>query len=148
MAALTRLEETGTPGRIGVADTGQGTSGLAFAGAGRAYDAGVKATRAAFGAPGAQERILKLRFGELPGAVFMRIATNDVFTDGWDPARATGQSTDLDPELAAELLAQARAFASDDFRGADGEAPFAAPVEPPASASAADKLAASLGRQP
>jgi len=112
------------------------------------YDEGVAATVAAFGAPGAQERIIKLPFGELPGAVFMGIATNDVFVHGWDLAKATGQSTDLDPELAGQLLSQAQGFVSDDFRGADGEAPFGAAVDPPASAHVADKLAAFLGRTP
>ena len=112
------------------------------------YDAGAQATLAAFGAPGAQERIVKLPFGELPGAVFMGIALNDVYTHGWDLAKATGQPTDLDPEMGTKLLAQAQGFVSDDFRGADGQAPFGPAVEAPASASAADKLAAFLGRQP
>ena len=110
------------------------------------YDHGVAAALAAFGAPGAQERIIKLPFGELPGAAFMGIATNDVFTHGWDLANSTGQPTDLDPEMAAQLLVQAQGFVADAFRGPDGEAPFGPAVEAPPSASAADKLAAFLGR--
>ena len=110
------------------------------------YDQGVAATLAAFGAPGAQERIIKLPFGELPGAVFMGIATNDVFTHGWDLAKATGQPTDLDPAMAEDLHAQVKGFVNDALRGPDGEAPFGPEVEAPPSASAADKLAAFLGR--
>ncbi len=110
------------------------------------YDVGVKASVAAFQAPGAQEKIVKLPFGELPGAVFMGIATNDVFVHGWDTAKATGQPTDLDPEMAAQLLEGARASIADAMRGPDGEAPFGVAQEAPARASAADRLAAFLGR--
>jgi uncharacterized protein (TIGR03086 family) len=112
------------------------------------YDAGVRATLAAFSAPGAQERVITLPFGDLPGAVFMGIATNDVFTHGWDLATSTGQSTDLDPEIATELLAQVHGFVSDELRGPDGEAPFGPAVDLPASASPADRLAGFLGRHP
>jgi uncharacterized protein (TIGR03086 family) len=101
----------------------------------------------AFEADGVMERTLKLPFAELPGAVFVNIATIDTFTHGWDLARATGQSTDLDPELAASLLVFAQAFLSDGLRGSDGAAPFGAQVEAPAGAGAADQLAAFLGRQ-
>jgi uncharacterized protein (TIGR03086 family) len=112
-----------------------------------AYDAGIAAAVAAFGAPGAQERIVKLPFGELPGAVFMGIATNDVFTHAWDLAKATGQPTDLDPAFASEMTAGARMFVQDAFRGPDGSgAPFGPEQPAPAGASAADEHAAFLGR--
>lgn len=113
-----------------------------------AYDQGVVATLEAFGAPGAQQRIITLPFGQLPGAAFMGIATNDVFTHGWDIAKSTGQSTDLDSEIAVQLLAQVQGFVTDAFRGPDGQAPFGPEVAVPSSASAADKLAAFLGRHP
>lgn len=112
------------------------------------YDEGITASLAAFGAPGAMEKILKLPFGELPGAVFMGLATSDQFTHGWDLARATGQSSDLSPELAAALLEQVKPAIPDQFRGPDGQAPFGLAVEAGASATAADRLAAFLGRQP
>ena len=92
------------------------------------------------------EKTIKLPFGEFPGAAFCALATTDTFTHGWDLAKATGQSTDLAPALAAELLVGARASIPDQFRGPDGVAPFGAQVEPPASATEADKLAAFLGR--
>lgn len=112
------------------------------------YDQGVEASLAAFGAPGAQERLVKLPFGELPGAAFMGIATNDVFAHGWDLAKATGQPTDLDPEMATQLLAIAQGFIPDEFRGPDGSgAPFGPAMEAPAAAAPADKLAAFLGRK-
>ena len=67
---------------------------------------------------------MRLPFGELPGSVYVNIATVDTFAHGWDLAKATGQSTDLDPELAAKLLAFSQVALPDAFRGPDGEAPF------------------------
>ena len=111
------------------------------------YDKAMGAALGAFGAPGAQEKLLKLPFGEMPGSAFMGLAMTDVFTHGWDLAKATGQPTDIDPEMANQLLAGVQATMTDGFRGADGVAPFGPAVEAPDSASAADKLAAFLGRQ-
>jgi uncharacterized protein (TIGR03086 family) len=110
------------------------------------YDDGVAQAVAAFAAPGALERMITLPFGTLPASVFIGIASTDAFGHGWDLARATGQSTDLDSDLAAELLERARASLPETFRGPDGRAPFGPIVEAPASAAAADHLAAFLGR--
>jgi len=111
------------------------------------FDEAAARAVAAFDAPGAQEKIIKLPFGEFPGAGFMGLAMTDTFQHGWDLAKATGQSTDLDPELAAQLLEGAPQLIPDQFRG-DEPMPFGAKVEAPAGATNADKLAAFLGRQP
>jgi uncharacterized protein (TIGR03086 family) len=74
------------------------------------------------------------------------MAALDQFTHGWDLARAIGCPTDLDPGLAAELLAQTRLAITDAFRGADGQAPFGPAAPVPAGAGPADQLAAFLGR--
>ena len=58
----------------------------------------------AFEADGAMDKMMKLPFAELPGGVFINIASIDTFTHGWDLAKATGQPTDLDPGLAGQLL--------------------------------------------
>ena len=64
---------------------------------------------------------------------------------GWDLAAATGQSTDLDPQLAAGLLAGAKQFITDAIRGPE-PMPFAAEQKVPSGATNADQLAAFLGR--
>jgi len=110
------------------------------------FEAGAARAVRAFGAEGAMEKVMRLPFGELPGAVFVNIAATDAFTHGWDLARATGQSTDLDPELAEQFLAGAKIAIPESFRGPDGQAPFGPVVEAPDSAPAADRLAAFLGR--
>jgi uncharacterized protein (TIGR03086 family) len=103
---------------------------------------------AAFSAPGAMDRIMALPFGGMPGAIVVWIAAGDLFTHGWDLAKATGQPTDLEPEFAAQLLAQIEQLLPDDMRGPEGQAPFGPKVEVPAPAPAADRLAAFTGRQP
>jgi uncharacterized protein (TIGR03086 family) len=109
------------------------------------YHEGTTKAVAAFSAPGALEKTLKLPFGEFSGAAFMGIATTDTFTHAWDLAKATGQSTDLDPELAEQLLAQATVSIPDTFRGAE-PMPFGPEQQAPPGATAADRLAAFLGR--
>lgn len=106
----------------------------------------------AFEAEGAMEKTMKLPFGEIPGSVFVNLATIDTFTHGWDLARATGQPSDLDPELATRLLPLAQMITqglpADSVRGPDGQAPFGPEVDPPSGACPADQLAAFLGRRP
>jgi uncharacterized protein (TIGR03086 family) len=110
------------------------------------YDEGSALAVAAFGAPGAFERMITLPFGTLPGSVFINIAATDAFSHGWDLARATGQPSDLDAALATQLLENARALLPETFRGPDGKAPFGPIATAPADACAADALAAFLGR--
>ena len=75
------------------------------------FNAGSARAVKAFAADGAMERIMQLPFGDLPGSGLRATSRAvDTFTHGWDLAKATGQSTDLDPELAAQLLAIAQAY--------------------------------------
>jgi uncharacterized protein (TIGR03086 family) len=113
-----------------------------------AFDDGIAASVAAFADPEAVAKTVKLPFGEMPVAAFMHIAATDTFTHGWDLARATGQDSDLNPDLAAQLLAGARQSIRDSFRGPDPTSPFGLAVEVPESAPAAEQLAGFLGRQP
>jgi uncharacterized protein (TIGR03086 family) len=111
-----------------------------------AYDDACKVAVAAFGAPGALDKAVKLPFGDLPAAMYLGLATNDVFAHGWDLPKATGQPTDLDPPLAEQLLTNMELGLPDALRGADGVAPFGPKQTAPGGAPAADKLAAFLGR--
>jgi uncharacterized protein (TIGR03086 family) len=94
------------------------------------------------------DKTMKLPFGDVPGGVYVMIASTDMFTHAWDLAKATGQSTDLDPELAAQLLEFARVALHEEMRGPDGVAPFGLEVRVDDGAPAADRLAAFMGRQP
>ena len=112
-----------------------------------AYDTGIAAAISAFRSPGAMEKVLKLPFGEMPGSAFAMMATADQFQHAWDLARATGQPTDLDPDIAAQLLQFATAAIPDAFRGPDGVAPFGPVVDATTAAATSDKLAGFLGRR-
>jgi uncharacterized protein (TIGR03086 family) len=113
-----------------------------------AYDAATARAIGSFRAEGALSKLVTLPFGDIPGAVYACIATGDAFAHGWDLAKATGKRTDLDPELAGELLAVVGPLLPEQMRGPDGQAPFGPEVAVPDDAPAADRLAGFLGRQP
>ena len=95
----------------------------------------------------AMESTLRLPWGDMPASVFVVMASADQFVHGWDLARATGQPTDLDPELAGQFLEFYRAAIADEFRGPDTVAPFGALVTTPSDDLVA-QLAAVAGRNP
>lgn len=113
-----------------------------------AFDEAVGASRGAFLADGAMERMIELPFGTMPGSAVAGLLATDTFTHTWDIAKATGQSTDLAPDLAAGLLEGVRGAIQDSFRGEDGKALFGPECVAPARATNADRLAAFLGRAP
>jgi uncharacterized protein (TIGR03086 family) len=108
-----------------------------------AFRATVREVRAAFATDGALERTYVLPIGPVRGAFALRMRVNEMFIHAWDVARATGQSTDLDPEMAEQVLAVFRA-APVIPRG-PGKA-FGEEQPVPAHASAADRVAAFAGR--
>ncbi len=110
-----------------------------------AFDEASERCLAAFRTDGVMDRTLTLPFGQMPGSAFVQLAATDTFTHGWDLARATGQGTDLAPELAATLLAVAKQSIPAGFRNEQGN-PFGMEQTAPAGASNADHLAAFLGR--
>ena len=109
------------------------------------YRAAADAALAAFKAdPSVLGRPVTMPFGEMPGAVVANIFVSDHFGHAWDIAKATGQSTDLASEFAEGVLAGAKMFISADLRK---PGMFDAEKPAPAGASAADRLAAFMGRQ-
>ena len=111
-----------------------------------AYREAAKIAVTALGAQDVPGRMIRLPFGEFPGAVVIAMAALDQFAHGWDLARAIGYPAELDPVIAADLLSHARVAITDGFRGPDGAAPFGPATEAPAGAGPADQLAAFLGR--
>lgn len=111
-----------------------------------AFDTGSNLCLQGFASDGIMDKMITLPFGEMPGSAFVGLAATDTFTHGWDLARATGQDTDLAPELAAQLLVGSQKNISPAFRNDEGH-PFGPEMAAPAGASSADQLAAFLGRQ-
>lgn len=97
-----------------------------------------------FAAPDGLTRMMDMPFGSVPGGVVIGLRTADAITHAWDLAKATGQSTDVDAELAERMLAVSRERIQPAFRG-EGR-PFAAEQPCDEDRPAADRLAAFLGR--
>ena len=90
--------------------------------------------------------LVELPWGKIPGRFAIAGYIQEILTHGWDLAKATGQPTELDPELAAWALAGARRILPAEARGAD--VPFGPVVQVPPDAGPYAQLAAWLGRQP
>ena len=110
-----------------------------------AFAASVAAARAVLAAPGLFSRQVTTPLGEVPGVFLVHMRVNEYLAHGWDVADATGQPTDLLPELATQALEQWRSRFGATPRQPGG--PFGPEVEAPEGATAADRLAAFLGRK-
>jgi len=109
-----------------------------------AHAASAAGAQAVFGAADGLTRDFTLPFATLPGSAFIGLRTSDAFTHAWDLAKATGQDTNLDPELARAALETARARMAPAFRGTGR--PFGEEQPCPSGRPPADELAAFLGR--
>ncbi|HEX4702389.1 MAG TPA: TIGR03086 family metal-binding protein [Pseudonocardiaceae bacterium] len=108
-----------------------------------AFAASVAGARAALTEPGLMERNVTTPLGEAPGSFLVQMRVAELVVHSWDLAKATGQHTDLDPELAADVLAQWEAGLGGRPRAMTA---FKEPRTVPADATAADRLAGYLGR--
>ena len=99
----------------------------------------------AFSEDGALDRTVNPGFGDMPATALLGMAVTDTFTHAWDLAKATGQDTNLAPELATQLLAQAQQSIQPAFRSEEGSI-FGLVQPAPDGACPADQLAAFLGR--
>ena len=107
-----------------------------------AWRASLDQLRQAFTGEGVLEREFTSPIGERPGRVLLGMRVNEMVVHSWDLARATGQSTDIDPPLAGACLA---AFQSAPLPRGERSL-FGAETPVPAGATAADRLAAYVGR--
>jgi uncharacterized protein (TIGR03086 family) len=108
-----------------------------------AYTESADAMFAAFEEPGALGKMIQMPFGEIPAAGLAMIRFGDLLSHAWDVAKATGQSTDIAPELCEAALAAMR----ERLEGRDrASLPFKEEVPVAADACAADRLAGYLGK--
>lgn len=93
---------------------------------------------------------ITMPWGEVyTGATLVDMYLAELATHTWDLAAATGQLGLLDSDLAAAALDGARRMLKPEYRNlmSDGS-PFGSEVEVPADATAWERLAAFMGRQP
>lgn len=101
--------------------------------------AAADALDAAFRRPGALERTIATPFGDMPGETFARLLAFDLLMHMWDLATATGQTVDVPDDVVAAVDGFARAALAPELRR---PGLFGAEVEPPAGASALERLVA------
>ncbi|GAB88859.1 TIGR03086 family metal-binding protein [Gordonia rhizosphera] len=89
--------------------------------------------------------MVKVPWGEVPGAGALWGYVNETLVHGWDLAVATGQAAEADPAIVEPVLTIARRFIPAEIR-ADSEVPFAAVVEPRPEAGPTERLANWSGR--
>jgi uncharacterized protein (TIGR03086 family) len=86
---------------------------------------------------------------EHTGAAIVDMYLTELAVHAWDLARATGQTDELAPSLAAAALEGARAMIRPEYRDMVGPgSPFGKEVPPPPSADGWERLAAFTGRAP
>ena len=64
-----------------------------------AYDRSAESAATVFEMPGALDAPCAVSYGPVPGEVYAGHRVIDVLIHGWDVASATGQRTDIDPQL-------------------------------------------------
>src|SRR5215212_9435931 len=109
-----------------------------------AYTVSADAMMASFEEPGALRRMVTMPFGEMPAAGLAGFRFVDLIVHAWDLAKATGQNTDLAPDLCEAALAMSQQRMANMDRA---NMPFKDEVAVSADAPAADQLAGFLGRQ-
>jgi len=111
-----------------------------------AYQAAAARARAAWADDARLDALVEVPWGKVPGRIAVSGYVQEITVHGWDLARAAGQPTELDPELASWVLAVAQRILPPEPRG--GEVPFGPVVPVPPGAGVYTQLAAWLGRQP
>jgi uncharacterized protein (TIGR03086 family) len=114
-----------------------------------AYREAADGLLAAWRAFGDLDRTVELPFGEVPATWILGQHIADVVVHGWDLAKATGQPTDLDPELGQFSLEWAKESLKPEFRGPEESGRSFGPEVPVAAdAPVYDRLAGFFGRDP
>jgi len=110
---------------------------------GASYETRAAVLRDTLAQPNVVDRIWTMPFGEIPGVFAAGFATLELFQHGWDVARASGQQIDFDADVTEAASATAQVMPAEQVRVAGV---FGAEGYCPPDASAADRLAAFLGR--
>ncbi|MFC0864295.1 TIGR03086 family metal-binding protein [Sphaerimonospora cavernae] len=114
-----------------------------------AYRAAADELITAWRQPGALERPQRLPFGEIPATWAVGQHVTELVIHAWDIAKATGQPTDLDPELGRAALRWGQDNLQPEFRGDEADGHHIGPaVRVPDDAPLYDRVAAFGGRDP
>jgi uncharacterized protein (TIGR03086 family) len=114
-----------------------------------AYGEAARSLLAAWRREGALDETIKTPMGEFPATWRVGNQIADMVVHGWDIATATGQSTELDPELGELALEWGKENLRPEFRGDEGSGKsFGPEVSVSDDAPLHDRLAGFFGRDP
>jgi uncharacterized protein (TIGR03086 family) len=114
-----------------------------------AYRAAAAELLAVWQQPGVLDRTQRLPFGEVPAKWAVGQQITELVIHAWDIATATGQSTDLDPELGQLALDWGKHNVKPEFRGDEASGHHIGPEVPVRDDAALyDRIAAFGGREP
>lgn len=108
-----------------------------------AYDRSARLAADAFEVPGALEAPCAVSYGPVPGSVYAGHRFLDVLVHGWDLATATGQPTDLAPDLVVACLE----VVAPQIEMLEASGMFGTPVAVPEEADPQVRLLGMLGRR-
>lgn len=108
-----------------------------------AYGDAARDLLAAFGQPGALERVVEVPVGPVPGAAAVHLRIVEELVHGWDLAQATGRRLRSSDDVAERALEFTRVALAD---VAPDRSPFAPPRPVRDLAPPIERLAALLGR--
>ncbi|MFJ6792833.1 TIGR03086 family metal-binding protein [Streptomyces sp. NPDC091268] len=108
-----------------------------------AWDRAAAAARAAFAAPGALDRTVRLSYGPALGSAYCSELTADCVVHAWDLARAIGAEDRLPDGLVEFSIKEVMPYAE----GLAASGAYAPPVDIPAGADAQTRLLALVGRR-
>jgi uncharacterized protein (TIGR03086 family) len=111
-----------------------------------AYRAAAARAQAAWTDDATLDALVVVPWGKIPGRFALAGYVQEILMHGWDLAKATGQPTEGDPELASWALAGAKRILPPESRGDD--VPFGPVVSIPSDSGPYAQLAAWLGRRP
>jgi len=111
-----------------------------------AYQAARARVTAAWADDARLDAMVEVPWGKVPGRIALSGYVQEILAHGWDLAKATGQPTEGDPELATWVLAISRRILPPEPRG--GQIPFGPVVPAPPDSGSYAQLAAWLGRHP
>jgi uncharacterized protein (TIGR03086 family) len=115
----------------------------------KAYDAAAGELLEVWRRPGATEGTIALPQGEVPRTWRLGQQLANFAVHGWDVAKATGRSTDLDPDVGRLALAWGRENLKPEFRGDEESGKVFGPEVPvPDDAALYERLAGFFGRDP
>lgn len=114
-----------------------------------AYRAAAAELLAAWRRPGALDRAQRMPFGEISAQWAVGQQITELAVHAWDIARAAGQSTDLDAEIAQAALRWGTETLTPQMRGVEADGYHIGPeIVVPDDAPLCDRLAAFGGRRP